>query len=221
MLALELISNTILPLNPNHTVQRATQIMASFKVSHLPIINDSAEFIGLIAEDDLKEITVPQTLVSTVSLSNFNSFVYQQQHVYDAIRTVFEQKLTLLPVLDNNHKYIGLITLQTIIESIATLTAVQNTGGILVLEINHNDNSLAHIAQIIEAQDAQILSSYTKYFTQSTKIEITLKLNKIDINPISAALLRYNYVIKATFNHSTDEDNINNRYQSLMNYLSF
>lgn len=221
MLALDLISNTILPLNPNHTVQRATQIMASFKVSHLPIISDDAEFIGLIAEDDLIEITVPQTLISTVSLSNFNSFVYQQQHVYDVIRTIYEQKLTLLPVLDTNQKYIGLITLQTIIECMATLTAVQSAGGILVLEINHNDNSLAHIAQIIEAQDAQILSSYTKYFPQSTKIEITLKLNKTDINPIVAALLRYNYLIKATFNHSNDNDNINNRYQSLMNYLSF
>ncbi|TAH01826.1 MAG: CBS domain-containing protein [Sphingobacteriales bacterium] len=221
MLALELISNTILPLNPNHTVQRAKQVMASFKVSHLPIISDDFEYIGLIAEDDLIEITTNHTLINALSLNNLNSFVYQQQHVYDVIRTIYEQQLTVLPVLDNNQKYIGLITLQTIIECMATITAVQNAGGILVLEINHNDNSLAHIAQIIEAQDAQILSSYTKYFPQSTKIEITLKLNKIDINPIIAALLRYNYVIKATFNHSNDNDNINNRYQSLMNYLSF
>ncbi len=221
MLALELISNTILPLNPNQTVQRANQLMASFKVNHLPIINNNFEFVGLLAEDDLIEITTNQTLIIDIKLGNLDSFVYQQQHVYDVIRTVYEKKLTLLPVLDDNHKYIGLITLTSIIECMATLTSVQNAGGVVVLEINHNDNSLAHIAQIIEAQDAQILNSYTKHFPQSTKIEITLKLNKTEINPILAALLRYNYTIKATFNHTNDNDSVNNRYQSLMNYLSF
>jgi len=221
MLALELISNTIIPLNPTYTVHRAVSLMVNFKVNHLPIIGDGFEYLGLISNDELIQTPSNQCLINTINLSNLNSFVYHYQHVYDVIRTVYEQKLTLVPVLDENQKYIGVITLATIIDCMATLTSVKDAGGVIVLEINHNDNSLAHIAQIIEAQDAQILSSYTKYFAQSTKIEITLKLNKVDINPIISALIRYNYVIKATFNHSNDDDGISLRYQSLMNYLSF
>lgn len=220
MLALELISNTIIPLKPTDTVKKANNIMTDFKVNHLPLIGDESQFLGLVCDDDLIEVTSEENLINSISPIYINGFVYGWQHVYDVIRTVYEQKLSLIPILDDNRNYLGVITLQTIIEAIATLTSVKDTGGVIVLEINHRDNSLAHIAQIIEAQDAQILSSYTKYFPESTKIEVTLKVNVIDIKQILAALLRFNYTVKATFNHSKDDKGISDRYESLMKYLS-
>jgi predicted transcriptional regulator len=219
MLALNLISNAIIPLKPTDTVKRANNIMADFKVNHLPLIGDDSQFLGLVCDDDLIEAS-DDSLINSISPIFINGFVYNWQHVYDVIRTVYEQKLSLIPVLDDNRNYLGIITLQTIMECIATLTSIKDTGGVIVLEINKRDNSLAHIAQIIEAQDAQILSSYTKYFPESTKIEVTLKVNLIDIKQILAALIRFNYTIKATFNHSKDDKGISDRYESLIKYLS-
>jgi acetoin utilization protein AcuB len=51
-------------------------------------------------------------------------------------------------------------------------------------------------------------------------MEVTLKLNKQDISAIAASFLRYDYDIKATFNHHDDRDNSMDRYDSLMNYLN-
>lgn len=220
MLALELISDIIIPLKPTDTVKRANNMMADFKVNHLPIIGIDSQFLGLVCDDDLIEVASEDNLIDSISPLYINSFVYNWQHAYDVIRTVYEQKLSLIPVLDDNRNYLGIITLQTIMEAIATLTSVKDTGGVIVLEINQRDNSLAHISQIIEAQDAQILSSYTKYFPESTKIEVTLKVNVIDIEQILAALTRFNYIVKATFNHSKDDKGISGRYESLMKYLS-
>ena len=220
MLALELISNIIIPLKPTDTVKRANNMMTDFKVNHLPLIGNESQFLGLVCDDDLIELTSEENFINSISPIYVNGFVYGWQHVYDVIRTVYEQNLSLIPVLDDNRNYLGVITLQTIIEAIATLTSVKDTGGVIVLEINKRDNSLAHIAQIIEAQDAQILSSYTKYFPESTKIEVTLKVNVIDIKQILAALIRFNYTVKATFNHSNDDKGISDRYESLMKYLS-
>ena len=220
MLALELISDTIIPLNPTDTVKRANNMMTDFKVNHLPIIGTDSQFLGLVCDDDLIEVASEDNLIDSISPFYINGFVYNWQHVYDVIRTVYEKKLSLIAVLDDNRNYLGIITLQTIIEAIATLTSVKDTGGVIVLEINKRDNSLAHIAQIIEAHDAQILSSYTKYFPESTKIEVTLKVNLIDIKQILAALVSFNYTIIATFNHSKDEKGLSDRYKSLMKYLS-
>ena len=89
-----------------------------------------------------------------------------------------------------------------------------------MLEINNNSNSLAHMSQIVESDNAQILSSYIRTYPDSTRIEVTLKVNKKDISAIVATFLRYEYVIKATFNHNYDNDNARDRYDSLMNYLS-
>jgi acetoin utilization protein AcuB len=51
-------------------------------------------------------------------------------------------------------------------------------------------------------------------------MEVTLKVNKQDISTIVATFLRYEYDIKATFNHTDDNDNSRDRYNSLMNYLN-
>lgn len=221
MLALDLISNSITPIKLSITVQSAIKVMDRFKVNHFPVVNNDFEYLGLIFNDELLKLPLNQNLSNSINFSTLNNFVYHNQHVYDVICVCYQQKLSLIPVLDENQKYLGSILLTTIIDSIAKLTSVINAGGVIVLEINQNDNSLAHISQIIEAQGAQILSSYTQYLAETSKIEITLKINKVDIDPIIAALLRYNYLIKATYNHLNNTNEINLRYQSLMNYLSF
>ena len=104
-------------------------------------------------------------------------------------------------------------------EFMATLTAVKDPGGIIVLEVDNRNNSLAHIAQIVESDNAQILSSYVRGFPDSTKLEITIKLNRTDISSIMASFLRYDYHIKATFNDSRSDNGTTDRYNQLMNYL--
>jgi len=76
------------------------------------------------------------------------------------------------------------------------------------------------MAQIVESDNAQILSSYVQTFPDSTRMEVTLKVNKQDISTIIATFLRYEYDIKATFNHTDNNDNAKDRYDSLMNYLN-
>ena len=76
------------------------------------------------------------------------------------------------------------------------------------------------MAQIVESDNAQILSSYVRTFPHSTKIEVTLKVNKVDISAIIATFIRYEYDVKATFNHVDDNDGSKDRYDSLMNYLN-
>jgi hypothetical protein len=105
-------------------------------------------------------------------------------------------------------------------EHIATITSVSEPGGIIILEIINRNNSLAHISQIVESDNAQILSSYVKTFQDSTKLEITLKLNRTDLSSILASFLRYDYHIKATFNDIKSDDGTSDRYDQLMNYLN-
>jgi len=81
-------------------------------------------------------------------------------------------------------------------------------------------DSLAHMSQIVESDNAQILSSYVRTFPDSTRMEVTLKVNKTDISNIIATFLRYEYDVKATFNHSEHDDGAMDRYASLMNYLN-
>jgi predicted transcriptional regulator len=219
MLAIDLITNLVPPVHTSDTIQKVVDRMAELKVRHLPIVNQE-QFLGLISENDFIGETDYQLPIGALALSLISPYVLEQQHIYDVMRLFYEQQLTVVPVLDAGKNYLGLISVNTMIGYFARLTSSAEPGGIIVLEINNKDNSLAHMAQIVESDNAQVLSSYIRTFPESTRMEVTLKVNKQDISNIAATFLRYGYDISATFNHADHDDGSRDRYNSLMNYLN-
>ncbi|MCY1558559.1 hypothetical protein D9M68_955060 [compost metagenome] len=76
------------------------------------------------------------------------------------------------------------------------------------------------MAQIVEADNAQILSSYIRSFPDSTLLEVTLKINRTELSGIIASFERYGYEIKAIYNHNSHDDGTADRFDSFMNYLN-
>ena len=93
--------------------------------------------------------------------------------------------------------------------------------GILVLELNANDYSMAHIAHIVEDNDAKIMSSCVRPVADSVKIEVVLKINQTDLTSVIQSFQRYNYTIKASFhNNHRQEDVLRKNYDHFMLYLN-
>ncbi|MGF7079951.1 CBS domain-containing protein [Mucilaginibacter sp. UYCu711] len=219
MFAVELIADAIPPIHTSDTIRKVLDRMVEFRVRHLPIVNEE-QFLGLLAESDMLPEMDAQTPIGALGLSLVNPYVREDQHIYDVIRLFYEQRLSVVPVLDIKKNYLGLIPLNRMNEYFATIVSVSQPGGIIILDTDNKNNSLAHMAQIVESDNAQILSSYVRTFPDSTRMEVTLKVNKQDISNIVATFLRYEYDVKATFNHSEHDDGAMDRYASLMNYLN-
>lgn len=219
MFASELISNSIPPLKTSDTVQKSLDRMAEFKLYHLPIVNET-QFLGLVAEDDLIEVRDTEQAIGSLSLSILNPFVFEDVHIYDIIRLFNQLHLSVVPVLDYKKNYLGLISINNLLEYTSNIFAVKEYGGIIVLEISNRNNSLSHMAQIVEADNAQILSSYVQSFPDSTRLEVTLKINKTDLSGIIASFERYDYQVKAVFNSTISDNGTEDRFNSFMNYLN-
>lgn len=219
MLAIELISNVIPTLKTSDTVQKALERMSEFKLYHLPIVNET-QFLGLVSEDELIEVRVQDTPLGSLSLSIHNPFVFEDAHVYDIIKLFNQLHLSIVPVLDRNKNYLGLVSIHNLLNCTAEMYAVKEAGGIIVLSIGNRNNSLAHMAQIVEADNAQILSSYVSSFPDSTRLEVTLKINKTELSGIIASFERYDYEVKAVFNAISSDDGTADRFNSFMNYLN-
>jgi CBS domain-containing protein len=219
MIARDLITDEIPPLKTSDSGQKALDWMEEFRVGHLPIVNKT-DFLGLISEDDILNLNNPKEPLGNHSLSLFKSFVYETQHIYEIIKLMHDLKLTLVPVLDEENHYLGLITATHLMQQLAGTAAITDPGGIVVLELNEHDYSLSEIAHIVEGEDAIILSSNITSYSDSTKLELTLKINKIDLSRIIASFNRHDYVVKATYHQAEFNDNVSDRYNALMNYLS-
>ena len=189
MFAKQLIIDDIIPLKTSDSGAYALNWMDENKVSHMPIVND-VEFLGLISDEDIFTLNNFEEALGNHQLTLSSPFVYDDQHLFEIIKIIAEHKLTLVPVLDSKSRYIGSITAQSLTQSLSKIAAVENPGGIIVLEVSNNDYSLSQIAQIVESNDAKVNNNITlvvnfqlEYFnTHSSKIilDIFKKLENIN-----------------------------------------
>ena len=219
MLAESLISNEIPFLKPSDSISKALRCMSDFKLYHLPFVYQN-EFIGLVSENELLEVKDQSTKLGDLNIEFLKSFAFANTHIYHVILLFTQLQVSVVPILDRDKKYLGVVSIGNILAHISKMFAVNETGGIIVLGVTKRDHSLAHIAQIVESNNAQILSFSVNSSPETEQLELTLKINKTELSGIIASFERYNYEIKAVFNHTQNPDYLSDRFDSLMNYLN-
>ena len=218
MIVKELISEEIVPLRTTDSGEDALSMMSDFHVRHLPIVTGT-QLIGLISEEEIFEFN-PQDAIGSYPLIMTQQFVYERSHIYDIMRLLNEHHLTLIPVVDRNQTYLGVVTLEDLLKFFAESASFGEHGSVIVLTVNRYNYSLSQIARIVESENTIILNSFITSMPNSTEIDITLKLNRPDISKILASFRRFDYDIKASFSESEYIDSLQEHYESLMSYLS-
>jgi acetoin utilization protein AcuB len=219
MLVADLITDEIPPLKHTDTVEMALDWMEQFKVSHLAVVKDR-ELIGLVSETDLMDYNRPDETIEELKIPLLKPIIHNYQHTYDLLKLMMSFNLTLIAVLDDKELYKGCITLKGLLANLSSMASVQNPGGVIVLEVNQADYSLTHISNIIEGNDAKILSAHVSSMPDSTKVEVTLKLNVEDLSRVLQAFYRYNYTVKASFQNGDFENGMKNRLDEFLHFLN-
>jgi acetoin utilization protein AcuB len=220
MVANDLISEIIPSLKTSDTGQTALNWMEIFRISHLPIVNNQ-DFLGLISDTDIYDMNQPDEPIGNHELTLFKPFVTDEQHLFEVVGIAARLKLTVVPVLDNHNHYKGVITTNDLIKHIAGISSMDQPGGIIVLEMIERDYSLTQIAQIVESNNVKVLSMYITSPKESTRLEVTLKVNTTDLLALLRTFERYNYDVKTwvTTNDSIDRF-YSERFDLLMKYLN-
>ncbi len=219
MIARELINNLVKPLRTSDTAEFALSMMNDLKVSHLPIVNED-KLLGVISEEDIYEINEPGEQVGNHSLSLKNAFVYEWQHLFDVIKTAHRENLTLIPVLDKKDNYIGDILTVEIVFKLSEFFMLDKPGTVLILNMGINDYSLTEISNIVESNNAKILSSSIVSNPGTSIVDVVLKINTTELHSIIQTFERYNYQVKTIFEEVSDTGDLKERYDMLMKYLN-
>ncbi len=218
MIAEELITNSIVPLRTSDTGEEALGIMAEFYVKHLPIVNNT-QLLGLVSEDDLLNHD-PEDPVGAMDLSLFRPYVKAADHFYEVLRMLALHHLSVIPVVDEEDNYMGLITLEDVLQYFSRLGGFADPGSVIVLETSRRGYSLSEIARIVESENAAVLSAFVTTSIDGSTVEVTIKINAQNDNAILATFERFGYDIKASYREEEYGDVLRERYDSFMSYLN-
>ncbi len=218
MIAKNLTTEDILPLKMSDTCAQAMTMMSIYHVSDLPIV-DGDKLLGLISEDEVTT-SDPEKLISDMVLSP--SFVYtsEDQHIFEVLGKLAQNKVSVMPVVDKDEKYTGVISQENLVKYYADTFSFKEPGSIIVIKIHKKDYSLSEVTRVIEMEGALVIASFITVLTDSAHLLLTLKINQLDVNTILQALERYEYDIHATFAEDEYVSDLKDRYDMLMTYLN-
>jgi signal-transduction protein with cAMP-binding, CBS, and nucleotidyltransferase domain len=207
------------PLKKSDSASKAVAWMEELRVNQLPVIEDG-QYCGLISEEIILENNDDSKNVGAYDLLGLDCNVLESQHFYDVLKVVSDHAVQLVAVLDDEKKFLGVISIKDTVTAFAQSAAVQSPGGILILSLKQIDYSLAEISRLIESNDAKVLSCIVNNdMFDANMIKLTLKINKTDLTAIIATLERFDYKIIGRFEESPMETSEKERLDILFRYL--
>ena len=218
MIAANIISDIVTPIRTSETGESAINHMSVFHVRHLPIVNKE-EFLGLISEEEIYNNDTSEP-VGSYRLNMVRPFCREDEHIFEIMQKMALYKLTLIPVLDAQDKYLGAVVLEDLLLFYAESFSFKEVGSIIVLETSRMNYLMSEIARIAESEGASILSSFLTTVPDSAQLTVTLKLNIMELSRVVAAFERFGYHVQGKFTEEEFEDALKNRYDSLMRYLN-
>ncbi len=220
MLAEKLISNVISSVRSSEKGKKALSQMDVYRVSHIPVVDD-AEYLGLISDKFIYDMNLVEQPISK-ELSKLNTVhAHQDEHIFELAIVMYKLKISVLPVLDEEHYYLGAITLYDLARRFASLFSLHEVGAVLVLEMNANDYAISQISQIIESNDVKILSFFIDRKPGTNNMDVIIKLDTEELSGVVQALMRYNYNVKAVYqDHSMLNDLYQDRFDQFMKFMN-
>ena len=221
MTAFEYIDHSIPFLKSTDSVEKGLGWMGEYKLLNLAVVDSvTNEFLGLIPEMVLLNEEGNNVSIQDVQLSFRESTVKLEDHIYDALAIVSTTGLDVVPVVDAENKFAGLLTSTVLLQCMSKISAISTHGGIIELMMNSYDYSMVEIARAVESNGAKILSSYISNTEEDVnKTKVLIKLNVSDLSLVVAEFQQLNYTIVAMYSDYEVPDTTEDNYRHFFKYL--
>ncbi|MGI9283872.1 MAG: CBS domain-containing protein [Pseudomonadales bacterium] len=118
----EIMSSGVWSCPSTATLDQAIEMMASRGCSSIPVVDDNNKPVGIITDRDITMyINLKHQSPWDIRLSQFTKgrhiyCCYEQDDIQDALKKLRERHIHRLPVLDDNDKLVGIVTMNDVIQ---------------------------------------------------------------------------------------------------------
>lgn len=213
----EYILNDVEILSLNEKIGDIQKIFNQLTYTHLPVENEGV-YIGCISENDVRCFDNDKTLDDyRYAMEGF--YVNEHNYWLDSLEAFAQNNSNILPVLDDENKYLGYVELNEMISLFKETPFLNEPGNILIVEKAFKDFTFGEVSQIVESHNAHVLGAFVSKI-EDEMAEITLKITPSGMNEIIQSFRRYGYIIVSEHQEDTFNKNLKDRSKYLDKYLN-
>ncbi len=213
----EYILNDVEILSLKEKIGDIQKIFNQLTYTHLPVENEGV-YIGCISENDVRCFDNDKTLDDyRYAMEGF--YVNEHNYWLDSLEAFAQNNSNILPVLDDENKYLGYVELNEMISLFKETPFLNEPGNILIVEKAFKDFTFGEVSQIVESHNAHVLGAFVSKI-EDEMAEITLKITPSGMNEIIQSFRRYGYIIVSEHQEDTFNKNLKDRSKYLDKYLN-
>jgi signal-transduction protein with cAMP-binding, CBS, and nucleotidyltransferase domain len=190
--------------------------MNDYHVAHLPVVEEE-EYLGIISEEQLLH-SDEENQLEELSFTDSETSVQANEHFLKAIQVAVQKNLSIVPVVEDK-QMLGIVTYNDLLRNASDFMSLNLPGALIVLEMESANYSFTEINRIVESNDAQITQLNTYIDPETKSMQVTIRVNKMEISSLIATFQRYEYNVKYYFGEELYTNELRNNYDNLMHYL--
>lgn len=140
-------------LSKDHTLGEARALMAKYKISGLPVVDQENVLIGIITNRDVKYQENLEMKVEEIMTKNNLITSDKNTNLEKAKEILLKNRVEKLPIVDAENKLVGLITIKDIDNQLEYPNANKDQNGRLIVGagVGVGEDTLERIAALVEA----------------------------------------------------------------------
>jgi len=166
------MTTDVITIDEDTSMMKASIIMKEKKIRCLPVVDKKGKVLGIVSDRDLKDAAPSKAttldvyelnyLLSSMKIGDIMTknlvFVRPDETVEFAALLMLENKISSLPVINDKHNLVGIITQTDIFKALINITGVY-TGGIqFAFSLEDRPGSIKEPADVIRSFGGRIIS---------------------------------------------------------------
>lgn len=220
MLARELLNTEFTPLTPQDKISAALAKMDAWQTTRIPVREvTTGKLVGMISFEDIADLPDDSQEVNSVEL-NSSIYVFSSQHLFEVARKMLEYEVRLLPVVDKDGIYLGIVEKKNVLEAFSKMLNITTTGSVITVEVSKEDFTISELVHLIETEGAKILGlTVDQPVDDSLRLRISIKISHIDTSAVVSSLQRHGYHTTTENRNDLLQTDITSRADELLRYL--
>lgn len=193
----EWMTRNVVCITQDKTIQDCVDLMKKHSIRHLPVVQDG-RLIGLVTEGDLRQVflaSLIEELTITDVMIRDPITVSPDTEIEDAARVIYYNKIGGLPVVDEDDKVLGIITVADILAAFIEIMGLLKSTSRIDLMLGDDPEAFEKVCALIRDRGGEIISVGISGHRLKKKRVYYFRLKKCNVRHMSRVLEKAGYQV--------------------------
>ena len=204
------MTRKVITVDPETVIIEAQELMADNRIRHLPVVDQNHQLVGIVTDRDIRSALPYNYLKDTCSEEQREQFcalpvkdimtkdpiaISPAFTIQDALLLIQDSKVGALPVVDDNRRLEGIISVRDLLQAFINVLGIGEPGTLLCILVKEEVGQLKKIVDAITAENISFGSVLVARYWDENKRAVFTYLLTQNVAHVKKKLVRLGFTL--------------------------